>query len=1085
MIEMRLINSSNGFVDAFAPDWKGLQFTALFSNEGTIQVEYPKSGLNYSRLMTAGCEGALYLNGTEIDGSRFLTSETKRDDVKADSVSTIQGITWVSRLKEIVVYPPSWPTTTPKEHTFSAATAGQIMRTLLLAGQARGVAAANDTTWTFTNSVDSNGAGWTKIATIAFNPGTSLWDVLLSLSKLGMCDFSTRGRQLLVANPGSLGADKTLDANPVVLRAGRDLADSPASSTTRELATTVLVEGDAGVFQEVNDASAVAAWGRREGYLQQQGIPDFGTLTVAGQTWIDIRDHVREERTHELTFDPTGPLPFVSYAQADYVYTDVAGSVVKYLVLQIRLTWDENGTVSGGVTLNDRFDELSVKLQQRLDGYTGVTIGNNTPVAPDSSTPNAPTGLILASDWYADQTEGTGGAQITATWAAVTANTDASLITDLSHYEVYWRNATWGASQGDTLQTNNTSITWSSLVPGATYEVKVRAVDTSGHESAFSSTASIVAASDAVPPPIPTAPTMSNYLGVVRINWDGTGVGPVSMPVDFSHVEVHLSTVTGFTPSAGTQVDALVSSGVSVVSTLVYGTPYYAKLIAVDRTGNKSAASSQATATPVQVVQTDIAGNVIGLEHIQFKDATNVIPDGSFEQATRRSFLATRTFGGASVWSFSAVAASHGTWCMQGDASINPSTYRGVYLTPADDFGETEITAIPSKPFYLRFAYRGSVGATGGVQFQVRTRNWDGSSSFLNISGSVADGTWRIPDGQIDLPANANTYTVYAQILNTATTGTWSFDRCEVRDVVDSVIIRDAAITTAKIANLAVNDAKISSLSAGKITVGTLVADITVSARIKTADTGVRVELNSAGLQAYNSGGTQTVSISASTGNATITGTFQSSVSGGRVVVNPSGSAFPLVGFYPVSGSTPAYITADDPNDGLPSTGTRMTIDSGWNGSGRAIIRLNYEDILIACNDNPSNMSQVLGGHIELNPSLAVFGCEDTGGSLVNNITMTYDEIFMDGGLIAGDDVVPDTAFVFLLFEFTTSNIGFSYSFNSTLVQIPQGWIQLLDDNEVAVTLQSISTTGFNVAYSAATFSFSDVHCMFVRTQNF
>ena len=42
---------------------------------------------------------------------------------------------------------------------------------------------------------------------------------------------------------------------------------------------------------------------------------------------------------------------------------------------------------------------------------------------------------------------------------------------------------------------------------------------------------------------------MSNYIGILRIAWDGRGSAGEAMPTDFSHVEIHASTTSGFTPN--------------------------------------------------------------------------------------------------------------------------------------------------------------------------------------------------------------------------------------------------------------------------------------------------------------------------------------------------------------------------------------------------------------------------------------------------------------------------------------------------------------------------------------------------------
>lgn len=1109
MIELKLINSTTGVVDDWVVDWNAIEFSTVYSDEGTVSVSYPVGLSRFSRLVSGHCEGALFLDNVEVDGSRFLTQESRRDDIRPDEVASIQGNTWISRLKEAIVYPPSWPSVEPKEHAFDNKNAGHIMRVLLEAAEARGVEAAVRSTWTFTDSVDSSGTGWSKTATISFNAGTNLYDVLKSLVNLGLCDFTTKGREIYLTNSGELGADRSVGADPVVLRYGRDIADAPVSVSARDLVTVTLVEGEEGVMAEATDSAAISEWGRRESFLQQNSIQDSGTLVAAGQTYIDINDHEREERTHRLEFDVDSPMPFQNYWPSDEIFVDTNGTPTKYKVVQITLSWESDGAFSGGITLNDRFDAWEVQLQRKLEGFTGGAVNNsNLDVEEDQTIPNAPSGLVLDSTWYLTNS-GEGLANLQATWNAPTQNTDGSTISDISHYEVNWKYDL--DANGAIAISGGTSWTFSPVAPGWTYNVRVRTVDRAGHVSAWTSWSNIVASEDEVAPPVPSTPVMSNYMGVLRIAWDGkdNAFTPGNMPGDFLKVEVHLSTVTGFTPSASTLIDQLVGAGVSVISSLTYDTPYYAKFIAVDRSGNRSAASAQATATPRQVVATDIDGNVIGLDHIQFKDSTNVVPDGSFELPERRAaLLPAKSFGGTTVWSFTNSGAAHGTWCIQGNGAINPSTYRGVYLTPADDFGETEMPATPGKPYYLRCAYKGTVGATGGVQFQIRTRNSDGSSSFLSVFGNVADGFYHLMEGQVTLPSNAVTFTVYLQIQNTVTTGTWTFDRCEIRDVVEDIIIKDAAITTAKIANLAVNDAKIGSVSAGKITVGSLTADITVAARIKTANTGARVELNSAGLQAFDGSGNQTVSVAAATGAVDITGQLKSSASGKRVIVNPAGASFPEIRFYPTTGTNYAVIYSDI-RSGEPSE-NELYILASVNAENTARSKSSFRSGFINLTIYDESLSVNNGGHLRLAENLngtelvAAIGCF-ANSEVPNGGAVLMRPNYTDVGHIVDSSPANDNKIHFtsgatrMTGRFSKWNNGYdavfhfrdtfgsslsswSRTFTTTMASNPQVWMQIQDENNVACNLSSLTASGYGVTYSGGTSGGSNAHTLGMRT---
>jgi hypothetical protein len=249
------------------------------------------------------------------------------------------------------------------------------------------------------------------------------------------------------------------------------------------------------------------------------------------------------------------------------------------------------------------------------------------------------------------------------------------------------------------------------------------------------------------------------YLGQLKVAWNGLGAAAEPMPLDFAYIEIHSSTVNNFTPTNATLVDQLAAKGEGIVTGLVYDTPMFVKLISVDLVGNKSAASAQATGTPVRVSGLDVAALAI---------ATSNLGDGA----------------------------------------------------------------------------------------------------VTNIK--IADAT------------------------------------------ITSAKIGNAQILNANIANLAVDDAKIASASIGKLTAGSLTADMTVSARIKTANTGARVELNSSGLQAFNTAGTQTVDIAAATGNVTIQGNFKTGIAGGALPYMSIDDSIDrtTVAFWNAAGSKNAYINS-------------------------------------------------------------------------------------------------------------------------------------------------------------------------------
>lgn len=183
----------------------------------------------------------------------------------------------------------------------------------------------------------------------------------------------------------------------------------------------------------------------------------------------------------------------------------------------------------------------------------------------------------------------------------------------------------------------------------------------------------------------------------------------------------------------------------------------------------------------------------------------------------------------------------------------------------------------------------------------------------------------------------------------------------------------DAATATA----LLIDDAHISDLTVTKVTAGTISADWIVGARIKTSDTGARVELNSSGLQAYNAGGTQTVSIASATGDVTILGQIISGTSGRRLEINPTSTYIPEIRFYASSGSNFGYInvvtTSTDANLGLNGG---VYDDSGVDVYARNFLTVGTSTLEIVRQDNQARR----GGYVWLSTS-SLFTGFNSGGT--------------------------------------------------------------------------------------------------------
>jgi uncharacterized coiled-coil protein SlyX len=129
---------------------------------------------------------------------------------------------------------------------------------------------------------------------------------------------------------------------------------------------------------------------------------------------------------------------------------------------------------------------------------------------------------------------------------------------------------------------------------GKTYKFRVRAIDYSGNASAWSTTVEHTIAGDAVPPAAPTGLTATGGIDKITARWTNP---PDS---DFLQTRVHRGTTEGFTPGPSNLI-ATTRGDVFVDTSAAADTNYYYKVVALDVSGNASAAS--AVAGPAQTVK--------------------------------------------------------------------------------------------------------------------------------------------------------------------------------------------------------------------------------------------------------------------------------------------------------------------------------------------------------------------------------------------------------------------------------------------------------------------------------------------------
>lgn len=120
-------------------------------------------------------------------------------------------------------------------------------------------------------------------------------------------------------------------------------------------------------------------------------------------------------------------------------------------------------------------------------------------------------------------------------------------------------------------------------------------------------------AHDGPPPGVPSAPVVAPTIGGLRVVWDGTLADGSTLPADFDHIAVHVSTTSGFIPSADTYAGTITKAGdggVLPVLPLPYEA-HYVRLTAVNTSGIPGDPSAETEATPTRVDGPDLeAGSV-------------------------------------------------------------------------------------------------------------------------------------------------------------------------------------------------------------------------------------------------------------------------------------------------------------------------------------------------------------------------------------------------------------------------------------------------------------------------------------------
>ncbi|MER5715710.1 fibronectin type III domain-containing protein [Streptomyces sp. NPDC002132] len=303
-------------------------------------------------------------------------------------------------------------------------------------------------------------------------------------------------------------------------------------------------------------------------------------------------------------------------------------------------------------TGNGVWIDLTDYVEFETDTTSTVTVGDfsrqltNSATEPigsrpnaDTSTPGQPTLIEPFTGVAYLDARGFTRSRVILAWNAPN-NTDGSTVVDGDHYEIRYAvdtdmlyPATWtqvsqvrwqdlqswaqpfaspaGRWQTMVVNWDTTTAQLQDLSPGVGYDVQIRAVDKTGNIGAWSPTTTFVTSSDNLPPSTPAAPSVAGSRIAVQVTHElgKSAGGTFNLESDLDHLEIHVSYEPTFTPDATTLKGkapanaGMIQAQIPVVYTVQVEetSARYVRVIAVDKTGNKSGPSDSATATALLI----------------------------------------------------------------------------------------------------------------------------------------------------------------------------------------------------------------------------------------------------------------------------------------------------------------------------------------------------------------------------------------------------------------------------------------------------------------------------------------------------
>lgn len=497
------------------------------------------------------------------------------------------------------VLPPEYPVWTNRTWTWADVRAMKVWRDLFFAAQDRG--ALPMVLPSFSDAADTDGAAWTDQVTMEVEPGGTLFQYMEKLAGIADADWRMApswsldvrkdyGRHLEEQVRFQLGADQ------VKLNRGHD---------RRELRNVGYVEGGEGGIQEAYDAGSATKWGRREVYMQAGDAKDISTVQSIAQRLVDQSKDERVQILCSVLPDGSGRKVYHDYQLGDWVGLD--GTLQgNWRAISISVDVDDVGSAKVELGLQSLFEYREAKLERLQANGGGSTVAPGSlqsglgpsgviNAVTSSPAPNPPTGLSL----------GTGANEsrvyIDVSWTAVAPSGPDPVVA----YEAELSRAGVGVVTAQ--RTVNAPVRFEPVEPGISYDVRVRAISRFGRSSTFLGPQSIIAAVDTTIPAQATGLSVGAGVRTLTATWDENA--EIDVKDGKGSYDLQIDTANTFaTPNLrGKRVGGTIASFADLASV----TTYYARVRAVDSSGNVGPWSTTQSSTTGTVGNTDIASGAV------------------------------------------------------------------------------------------------------------------------------------------------------------------------------------------------------------------------------------------------------------------------------------------------------------------------------------------------------------------------------------------------------------------------------------------------------------------------------------------